>query len=198
MKRLLENCLRVRTMRKYFQVVRNTFQEYFVYRLNFIMWRVRTVIQFLLIYFLWSVVFQENQVVFGYDKAQILTYILGVWVLRALVLATRTDGIGLEIARGDLSLYLLRPISYIKYWFSRDISDKIFNIGFFLVEATIIISLLKPPLIFQTNLSLILFTLISVISAVFLLFSISFLLGLLAFGHLKVSGEVQDFFSTSL
>ena len=168
-------------MSKYFQVVRNTFQEYLVYRLNFIMWRARTVIQFLLVYFLWLVIFQNNQVVFGYEKAQILTYIFGVWVLRALVLATRTDGVGGEIARGDLSLYLLRPISYIKYWFSRDISDKIFNIGFFIVEAAILIFLLRPPLVFQANLLLILFTLVSIVLAALLLFGLSFLLGLHAF-----------------
>lgn len=193
-------------MKKYIQVLKATLQEYFIYRLNFVMWRVRSVIQLLLLYFLWLVIFQKNQVVFGYDKSQILTYVLGVWALRALVLHTETAEVGGEISRGDLSLYLLRPISYAKYWFSRDLADKIFNIGFFIVEAVILVFLLKPPLVFQTNLLLIFCTLFSIFIGIFLLFNISFLLGLSAFwtpegewgGPRFLFNIILDFFSGGL
>jgi len=65
-------------MKKYIQVLKATLQEYFIYRLNFVMWRVRSVIQLLLLYFLWLVIFQKDQVVIGHDNSQVLTHDLGV------------------------------------------------------------------------------------------------------------------------
>lgn len=169
-------------MRKYWPVFKNTLQEYFAYRLNFVMWRVRTVLQLLVVYFLWGAIFASQKgEIFGYTQSLILTYILGGALLRSTVFASRTIDIGEEINRGNLTNFLLKPISYFKYWFTRDIADKILNISFAVFELALIYLILKPPIFWQTNfLTLSLFG-VSVGLALILYFYINFLFGLLAF-----------------
>lgn len=169
-------------MKKYLSVFKISFQQEFVYRLNFIMWRVRNVLQIFLIFFLWNAVFsQPGAVVFGYDRAKILTYVFGILVLRAVVFSARTVDVSGEISSGDLTNYLLKPVSYFKYWFTRDLSSKALNLGFAAVETTILFLILKPVFFLQTNPTLVLAFAISIILAVFLYFHLLFIVNLVAF-----------------
>ncbi|MDP3998771.1 MAG: ABC-2 family transporter protein [bacterium] len=169
-------------MEKYWLVIKNTWGEYFIYRLNFVMWRVRTILQLLVVYFLWSAIFQSQKgVIFGYTQSMILTYVLGGALLRATVFSSRTIDVGDEINRGNLTNFLLKPMSYFKYWFARDIADKILNIIFAVFELTVIYFLLKPPIFSQTDFLNLAFFAIGVGLAVILYFYINLLFGLLAF-----------------
>jgi len=114
------------------------------------MWRVRNVLQILLVFFLWDAIFQDSgRVVFGYDKAKILTYIFGILVLKSIVFSSRSIDISSEIASGDISNLLLKPISYLKYWFSRDIASKTLNLFFAIFETTVLYLILKPEFFIQ-------------------------------------------------
>src|SRR3989344_3991609 len=138
-------------MNKYYLVLRNTWDEIFIDRVNFTMWRFRTVLQLLIIYFLWSSIMPNNGNLFGYNKEQMLTYIICTQLIMAIVFSTRTGEIAENIINGDLSIFLLKPIKYFKYWFFRDIGDKLMNISFSIVELSLIFLILKPPLFIQTN-----------------------------------------------
>ncbi len=85
-------------------------------------------------YFLWRGIFTTSNLVFGYTQPQILTYIFLVLVVQSFVLsAPSSDNIGSEIGSGDLSNFLLKPMGYLKYWFTRDLANKLLNIIFALV-----------------------------------------------------------------
>lgn len=168
-------------MKKYWQVVKNTWAEYMTYRLNFILWRVRRVLNLLLVYFLWSAIFVGQGEVFGYSQKQILTYILLSNIVASFVFATKTLEIGGQINSGDLTNFLLRPISYFKYWWARDFSDKVLNIFFSIVEVALLIFLFKPGVFLQTNLNLLFFFALSIILGIVLYFHLSFLLGFIGF-----------------
>ncbi|MCH7730635.1 ABC-2 family transporter protein [Patescibacteria group bacterium] len=167
---------------KYLSVFKISFQQEFAYRLNFVMWRVRNVMQFFLVFFLWDTVFSDpNRVVFGYDRNKILTYVFGILLLRALVLSARAVDVAGEISRGDLTNYLLKPINYFRYWFTRDVSSKALNLGFAIIEASVLFLLLRPPFFIQTNFPILFGFLLSVILAILLFFSILFLVNMIAF-----------------
>lgn len=168
-------------MRKYFQVIKITFQEYFVYRLNFVLWRFRSFVQLLVLYFLWSALIPQGMTLFGYDQAKILTYILGTSIVRSFILSSRSVDAAGEIASGTLANFLLRPINYLKYWFSKDIADKILNLFFSIIGIFLILILLRPPIIIQNNLTIIIFTVIAVALGIVLYFFLSFLLSMIAF-----------------
>lgn len=139
-------------MRKYLSVFYISFQQEFVYKLNFIMWRVRNILQIFIVFYLWSSVFsQPNKVIFGYDKAKILTYIFGLIIIRAFVLSARAADVAGDIANGNFLNLLLKPVSYFKYWLTRDLSSKALNLIFAFFETILLFYLLKPPFFIQTN-----------------------------------------------
>ncbi len=168
-------------MNKYLRVARNTWEETLTYRFNFLMWRIRTVVILLSIYFLWHSVIPQGSTLFGYTQNMMLTYILLTSITNAFVTSTRTYEIGDEINRGDLLNYLIKPINYFLYWFSKDIGDKAMNIIFSAAELTILFLIIKPPIFIQTNLVFVGFFIASISFAIVLYFFINILLGLIGF-----------------
>ncbi|KKR39559.1 hypothetical protein A2210_01465 [Candidatus Woesebacteria bacterium RIFOXYA1_FULL_40_18] len=168
-------------MKKYLSVFKISFQQEFVYRLNFIMWRVRNVLQIFLIFFLWDTIFSDpGRVVFGYDRAKILTYIFGLAIMKAIVTSSRTIDVAGEISDGKLSNYLLKPVNYFKYWFTRDVASKSLNLIFAVFEVTILYFILKPPFFFQPNPLLLVLFLTSLLSGVLLYFFLLFIFDMFA------------------
>lgn len=169
-------------MNKYLQVFKVSFQQEFAYRVNFIMWRVRNVLQIFLVFFLWDTVFASpGRQVFGYGREEILTYVFGLLVVRAFVLSAKANEVGGEIARGDLSNYLLKPVNYFRYWLTRDIASKALNLSFAFVETALLYLILKPPFFIQTNPSFLIGFLVSAGLALLIYFMITLLTGFVPF-----------------
>ena len=163
-------------VKKYLQIFRISFAQEFAYKVNFIMWRVRNVIQVLIAYYLWSTVFADpGTSVFGYDQAKILTYIFGIMLIRALVFSARSVDVPQEISEGSLTNYLVRPMNYFRYWFTRDASSKALNLTFSIAEFGILAAIFRPPLFFQSNASYLLAFFLSLIIANYLIFIIRFI-----------------------
>ncbi len=175
---LVDHCL----MRKYWLLIQATLQEYLVYRLNFFLWRVRAVLQLAILFFLWTTVYQHHTTIFGYSHAQIMTYVLGISLIRSYILAAHlSEGVGAEIVTGNLTNTLLKPISYLRYVFVKDLSDKLINVGFSSVEVLAIVWLFRPPLTFQTHPLYLLATFVSILIALSLYFFANLLISSTAF-----------------
>lgn len=168
-------------MKKYILIARNMWTEMTMYRLNFVMWRIRTVFQLVTIYFLWHSLIPANASLFGYSQTQMLTYILGTSLMFSITLASRSGDVGGEINSGDLSNYLVRPINYFFYWAAKDVADKVMNITFSVIELTFLFVLLQPPLFIQTNILLLFFTFFAILCAACINFFFNLLLGSLGF-----------------
>ena len=139
-------------------------------------------LQIFVAFFLWDKIFTDpTRIVFGYDRSRILTYVFGIILVRALVLSARAMDVSSDIAQGDLSNYLVKPISYFKYWFTRDISSKALNISFALGEFLILYLILKPPFFFQENLLIIGAFIFSVIIAILIYFFLLFIVSSVPF-----------------
>lgn len=139
-------------MSKYFRVFLISWENEFIYRLNFVLWRLRNVLRLLMTYFLWRGIFASNTVVFGYTSSQMQTYVFMVLVVQTLVTsAPSSDNIGGEISSGDLSNYLVKPVGYLKYWFTRDLASKLLNILFSAGEILLLWFVLKPEIVFPVT-----------------------------------------------
>ena len=194
-------------MGKYLQVFKISFQQEFAYRLNFIMWRVRNVIQIFVVFFLWDTVFSiQGRQLFGYDRDKILTYVFGLIFIKAFVLSSRAQDVAGDIARGEIINYLLKPINYFKYWLTRDVSSKALNLFFAAGEFSILYLILRPPFYFQNNPFLIILFLISIILAIFTYYILLFIVNAIPFwapemgwgGHFLVTVIMVEFLSGSL
>lgn len=166
---------------KYFAVFKISWEQGLVYRLNFALWRVRTVLQLLLVYFIWWTVFQTQNEVFGYTSASILTYILVSAVIRAIVLSSRAMDVANQINDGSVVNFLIKPLGFIQYYLSRDLADKLLNISFVIFEIGLIIFLLRPEIIIQTQLSTLLLFILAVVLGIIVYFCIGFIISLLSF-----------------
>jgi len=181
------------SLRKYVSIAATSWQNGFVYRLNFIMWRVRNFIQLLTIYFLWSSVTSNQDQIFSYSQSAILTYILGSSIIRAFVMSSRSIDAQGEIASGDLNNYLVKPLNYFLNWVSRDIADKSLNVIFSVAEISIVILWLRPPFVFQTNPSTLLLFVVSILLATILYFMFSFIVSMTTFWYYENNGWAQRF-----
>ncbi|MDZ7587301.1 MAG: hypothetical protein U0946_06090, partial [Patescibacteria group bacterium] len=74
-------------MKKYWQIFRLSWQDALTYRLNFVMWRVRSIIGFLASYLFWLAIVNSNQNIAGYNSSLLLTYIFLSGFLRNLVIS---------------------------------------------------------------------------------------------------------------
>ncbi len=168
-------------MKKYLSLFTVTLQEIFTYRFNMLMWRIRQVFVFLIPFFIWKSVLGQGGDIYGYSFAAIMTYLFGTTILRSLVMGSRTIDLGWMINGGRLTIPLMQPINMFGLFFTRDIADKLFNLGFMFFELPIIYFVFKPPVFLQTDPLVLLLATISTIFAILIYFYINIIFGSLAF-----------------
>ena len=138
--------------------------------------------QIFLVFFLWDTIFANSQrIVFGYDRQKMLTYIFGLIIVRALVLSSKANEVGGDISRGDIINLLLKPISYVKYWLTRDLSSKGINLIFAVFETILLYFILRPDFFLQGNILLLLSFATSIVLAILIYFLLLFTIGLVPF-----------------
>lgn len=172
----------------YKRFIQTAINEYLVYRLNFILWRFRNVLNLILIYFLWTSIFVQQDILFGYSEQKIVTYILLVNICAAIVFSSKTDEVGNDILDGKIINHLLRPFSYFGYVASREGADKILNIGFALAEILLLILIARPEIYIQHDILAYVLFLLQLCLSVLISFFISFLLSLVAFWSADIWG----------
>lgn len=168
-------------MTPYIRVTVNAFHEYFSYRLNFLLWRVRVTASLLVGYFLWLAIFSSNTSLFGYEKSQMLTYMILLSFINGIVLTTQAFRVASDIQSGMLSTYLLQPIRYFLFTFFRDVADKSINTFFSIIEMALLWFLLKPPIFLQSDAVVLMLFFVSCAVAAVLYFEINIILSVLGF-----------------
>ncbi|OGK33536.1 hypothetical protein A3F57_05520 [Candidatus Roizmanbacteria bacterium RIFCSPHIGHO2_12_FULL_36_11] len=141
-------------VKKYLSVFIITVKEYFVYRLNFVLWRFRVILNILIPLFLWSAVLDKNPVIGSYNRTQFVSYLLFGNLIGTFVFGTRTFDISSDINDGKIINALLKPVSFFNYHFAREIADKALNLFFAIFEILFLIWLFKLNFIYPRNLLL--------------------------------------------
>lgn len=168
-------------MKKYFHIIRITWVEMLEYRLNFVLWRVRFVMQRLVVYFLWLALFGSHETFFGYSQSTILTYVLLVGIVATFVTGTRAMGVGELITQGNLSNILIRPINFFRMYIARDTGDKLLNLACGIVEVIVLVVVLRPPVFLQVSAAPLFFAAAAVVIGISIYFCYAMMHGLLAF-----------------
>ena len=106
-------------MEKYLYVFTVSLQQTLEHRASLLMDRLRSLALVLSLYFLWSALLKGEQTLLGYSRSQMLSYVLGMSLLRAFVISGKGWEMIGEIASGKISHYLIRPIHYFGYLFAR-------------------------------------------------------------------------------
>src|SRR5258706_16198720 len=164
-------------MRKYWFIFSIYWQEGLTRRASFIMERFRALVVLISFYYFWSALLKNCTSFVGYDRTQMITYVLGMNVLRSIVFATRTEEIASEINHGRLSGYLLKPVNFMLYTLFRDLSEKSINLVSSIIEVFGLIFIFHIQLHWPPNLSSWLLFAASIAGATWLYFILSFMTG---------------------
>lgn len=163
-------------MQKYLAIFTTTIKEYFVYRLNFILWRFRVVLNLLLPLFLWTSVFDKNSFIGMYSRSEFISYLLYGNLIATFVFGTKTSEISSDINDGKIINILLKPVSFFSYHFVREVADKLVNLFFALFEITFLIWLFKLNIVPPENIALFLVVFLNgILISYFINLSLSFL-----------------------
>lgn len=181
-------------MQTYVTIAHIAVQEFLAYRLNFILWRFRNILNLILIYFLWTNVFTVQDSLFGYTKTEIVSYILITNILGALIFSTKTNEVSDHILSGKIINPLLKPFNYFGYIGARECADKILNLTFACVEVALILIILSPIIIVQISLLSIPILIFMLINGLLISFFISFLLSIFAFWSTDIWGPKFIYF----
>jgi ABC-2 type transport system permease protein len=151
-------------MRKYAAVFIAEWEHQLTYRLNFFLWRLRNILRVLMTLFLWLGLFRTN-------THPIITYVFLVLLIQSFILSSPSgDHVGGEIGSGEISNYLVKPISYVWYWFTRDLANKVLNLGFAFFEFFLLWTVIRPDLHLRLSPEQFLGFVVSIIAAVFIYF----------------------------
>lgn len=173
-------------MQKYWILFRVKLDEYMAYRLNFILWRVRSIFNLTLLYFLWSSVLQNTVSIQGYTEQHIFTYIFLANIVGAIVLSSRTDQIAGDILNGAIINQLLKPMNFFAFIGTREVADKLINLFCSIIEVLLFVALLHPPLLWQSDPLSIFTALVFLCGGVAVSFLIALSLSLIAFWSTEV------------
>jgi len=175
-------------MRKILAIAKINLAQYLVYRLSFVLWRVRVILSLFLTFFLWSAVYQSRLSIFNYSHRQIMTYILLIYVIGDLVYSSRVSDLSIQIRNGAIINQLLKPFPFLHNLFTREVTDKLLNLFFSIFEVGLVILLFKPALFIQTDILTILLMLLAIGMGIVISFFISFAISLVAFWSAEVWG----------
>ncbi|MFN4212762.1 MAG: ABC transporter permease [Microgenomates group bacterium] len=173
-------------MKKYLKIFQLSLLQYFVYRLNFILWRVRNILTLIFLYFFWTSVFVHRPLIFSYSSDKLVTYILLVNLLSSIVLGTRTADVASEIRSGDLANYLIKPFSFFKFIITKEAADKLINFLFSLFEIILLAIIFQPKIFIQENIFNYLMFFLTLIVAIVISFSISLTISFIAFWSAEI------------
>ncbi len=168
-------------MKKYWQVFQISLQQELYYRASFIMDRARSITIVIAFYAFWTALFSDRATLLGFSKSQMLTYVLGMNILRALIFSDKTWEMLREINMGRLSYYLIRPISYIRYCLCRDMADKCMHLVSSVLEVSFALLILNIPFYVPRDFLTVLTFLTASAFAMLLYFLMTYAVGALAF-----------------
>lgn len=176
-------------MKKFILIINTTLKEYFAYRLNFVLWRIRTFLNLLIILFLWESGLKNTPS--SLEKQVFLSYLIYAITISYLVLGTRTTDIASEINSGTIVNLLLKPISFFRFYFYKDLADKVINLSFALLEAFLALKIFQVKLIPPQQIVL---GMILLVNGILISFFINLLLSFIGFWSREVWGPRFIFF----
>ncbi|HUV71644.1 MAG TPA: ABC-2 family transporter protein [Clostridia bacterium] len=115
-------------MGRYWTIFKISWQNSIEYRFDFVAHMVLGLISLMVTLFIFKAVFSQTDNFSGYTFSSMFTYLVMTKVLHFSTRGNTARYIASEIKEGKLSMYLIRPIGYLRYWLSLFLADRFFEI----------------------------------------------------------------------
>lgn len=170
-------------------------QSNLVYRWNFGVRAIFSLVHLAYVFILWGAAFNGQTQIGGFSLAQTLTYFITLLVLQFFISAFSEDyQISEEIRNGLINQFLLKPINYFFYRFSIFIAARLVSGFLALVPLLILLPFLREYITYPADLWRVALSVPALAMSAIIQFTIAYCFGLLTFWFL----EIQSFIILSL
>lgn len=108
------------SLRRYLPITSAWWQRGLTYRNTILAYRFGEIAEYLILVLLWSRLFGDQPLIYGYTKSEMITYFLVGSIVTAAVRTYARDSVARDIRDGGLSAFLVKPMSYLKYVTARE------------------------------------------------------------------------------
>lgn len=181
-------------MNKYLRFAKLYFSVQLEYRAEFIFRRLRNLIGFATLFMIWLAVYSSGeQQLLGYSQDEMFTYLVIGQLVNAITWSNWTGHLQGLISNGDLSEFLLKPMSTTAYLVTNELSDKVLDVFFVCIELAILVFIFRPGLALDISVfNFVVFIMLIPLIAI-LRFLVSLAVSLTTFWYYQDSGWGQRF-----
>jgi ABC-2 type transport system permease protein len=176
--------MNLRTPTKLWTVLKLTWIERLVYRVNFFLEILSGILSSLIVIFLWLAIYRSGgrEIIGGYSIEEMVTYLLGAGLINSFILTTAENPeTSQSIQDGTLSNLLIQPISPYSIWYIRDLGTKAFFLSLGFAGYLVVFLFFREYLVLPSNLEHFGFFTVSLVLAGLLQFLLFEALSLLSF-----------------
>ena len=173
-------------MQKYWTVFRVNWQNALQYRGPTAISILGNLLHILVLLYLWNAIYQSEQSLGDYSLSDLITYYILQLLINGMVLSYISWQIGTEIREGSFSNFLIKPVNYLHYWFTINLSGKLFEGLMISVVGLIMAGVLADYITLPGNLTTALHFAFAMILGAILAFEFDFAIGILAFWLVQI------------
>jgi ABC-2 type transport system permease protein len=173
-------------VRKYLTVFRVNWQNSLQYRAPTVIYILGYTLYIVVLLFLWTAIYREGGHVGPYALSELVTYYLVQFVINTVVISYVSWEIIDHIREGFFSNFLVKPVSYFAYWFTLNLSGKLFET---IVIALVVLGFataVGPSIDLPIHLGAYGMFLTAIALGIVLAFELEFCIGLIAFWLIQV------------
>ncbi len=168
-------------MQKYWTVFRINWQNALQYRGPTFISILGNLLHISVLLYLWNAIYRSGQSLGQYTLSNLITYYILQLMINSMVLSNISWDIVDEIREGTFSNFLVKPVNYLHYWFTINLSGKLFEGLMILVVGIVLSSLLIAHITLPSQAITIVHFLIALVLGGLLAFEFDFAIGMMAF-----------------
>ena len=174
-------------MRKYWTVFWVNWQNALQYRGPTFIYILGNILRVAVLLYLWNAIYRDEGRLGDYSLPDLITYyLLQMWI-NSLVLSYSSWEIVDQIREGTFSNFLVRPVNYLHYWFTINLSWKLFEGLMIAVIGGLLSFFLVRHLSLPDRPETLVYFVLALILGGILAFEFDFLIGMLAFWLVQVN-----------
>ena len=174
--------------RVYLKVIKLGWERVLLFRMNFLMEQLRSLILMFSLYYLYASLFRTQGNLFGFDSVKISTYIILSSIVANFVFNYQMHALADSIADGKINSLLLKPISIFWYHLARGVGERIIELGTSFVTVALFLIITRAPFFLQHSPTLFVCFVLVLMLATALFAVMESTVGLLAFWLLRAHG----------
>ncbi len=175
-------------MNKVYAIIQTAWQRQLAYRFTMAAYRIGEILEVLFLIVMWSALYENRPIISGYTLPEMLTYVL---IGNLVSIVTRNFIISIvtrDIHEGGLSLFLVKPITYLRYAFIRELGRVTLPTALSVTTHLLVIACFSNRILFNTDARVLTIFLLMVILAFFQELMLSFIVALVCFWTHEVDG----------